>query len=248
MQHDTMHTYRVDLHVHTIASPDGRSTIEEIAVAAKRAGLDAIAICDHDRCTPVPDFQAGVLLIPGCEVSTRAGHITALFLERPIDLAALGTLPAPEAAVTAIRRAGGLAVIAHPFYRPGKAAEDFAFDLDGVETANARASFKAADANERAAALAQARGLPAVGGSDAHDAKEVGNAYTELTAPALTLPALRKALLDGRSRAVLVKNTPHIRKGLSQWTKARRTGRPGRLVKAAAYLAYCVWLDMTRRH
>ena len=49
-----MSIYRVDLHLHTAASPDGRSSLEGIAKAAKAAGLDAIAVTDHDLCTPVP--------------------------------------------------------------------------------------------------------------------------------------------------------------------------------------------------
>ena len=154
-----MNTYLVDLHVHTAASPDGRSPLADLAAAAKRAGLDAMAICDHDLCTPVPEALEGVLLIPACEVSTRAGHITGLFLDRPLDLEALGRLPAPEAAVAAIRGAGGLAVLAHPFHRPGRREEDFPFDVDGVEAANARAAFKVPDANDRAAAFAAARSL-----------------------------------------------------------------------------------------
>ena len=242
-----MKIYRADLHVHTDASPDGRSSLEEAARAARAAGLDAIAVSDHDRCTPAPAAMNGVLLIPACEVSTRAGHITGLFLERPLDLERLGRLPAPESAVAAIREAGGLAVLAHPFHRPGTPEERFRFDLDGVETANARACFKVPDANERAAAFAAGRGLPAVGGSDAHDAKEVGNAYTELEAAELTADALRQALAQGRSRAVLKKNTPHLRKGLSQWTKARRRGGVLSLGKAAAYVLYCAGLDLFRR-
>ena len=166
-----MSIYRVDLHLHTAASPDGRSSLEGIAKAAKTAGLDAIAVTDHDLCTPVPAALEGVLLIPGCEVSTAAGHITGLFLERPLPLEALGHLPAPEAAVEAIREAGGLAVLAHPYQRPGAAPEQFTFPLDAVEAVNARACFKVPEANEKAAALAQKRGLPAVGGSDAHDAR-----------------------------------------------------------------------------
>ena len=86
-----------------------------------------------------------------------------------------------------------------------------------------------------------------MGGSDAHDAKEVGNARTALTAEALTLPALREALAAGRSQALLQKNTPHIRKGLSQWTKARRQGGVYRICRAAAYVGYCAILDISRR-
>lgn len=239
-----MSIYRVDLHVHTAASADGRSSLEDIAKAARAAGLDAVAVTDHDLCTPVPAALEGVALIPGCEVSTAAGHITGVFLERPLE--ALGRLPPPEAAVRAIREAGGLAVLAHPYQRPGAAPEAFAFPLDGIEAANARACFKVPEANEKAAALAQKRGLPAAGGSDAHDAVEVGNAYTELEAQALTLPALREALAAGRSRAVLRRNTSHFRKGLSQWTKARRGGSLPRLGKAALYLGYCAALDVLR--
>ena len=241
-----MSIYRVDLHLHTAASPDGRSSLEGIAKAAKAAGLDAIAVTDHDLCTPVPAALEGVLLIPGCEVSTAAGHITGLFLERPLPLEALGRLPAPETAVEAIREAGGLAVLAHPYQRPGAAPEQFTFPLDAIEAVNARACFKVPEANEKAAALAQKRGLPAVGGSDAHDAAEVGNAYTELEAEALAVSALREALAAGRSRAVLRRNTSHFRKGLSQWTKARRGGGLPRLGKAALYLGYCAALDVLR--
>lgn len=238
-----MNLFRADLHVHTSASPDGRSSLEAVARAARAAGLDAVAITDHDLCTPVPASLEGVLLIPGCEVSTRAGHITGLFLDRPLPLEALGRLPAPEDAVAAIRQAGGLAVLAHPFHRPGAEPEKFTFPLDGMETANARAAFKVPDANGRAAALAAARGLAAVGGSDGHDAAEVGNACTELEAEELSLPALRSALAAGRSRGILIKNTAHFRKGLSQWTKARRGESLPRLVKAAAYMGYCLLLD-----
>lgn len=242
-----MSIYRADLHVHTDASPDGRAPLEELTQAARAAGLNAIAVADHDQCTRVPAAVNGVLLIPACEVSTRAGHITALFLQAPLDLAALGRLPAPEAAVSAIRAAGGLAVLAHPFHRPDTPEGRFIFDLDAIETANARACFKAPDANKRASAFAVRRGLPQVGGSDAHDAVEVGNAYTELEAEEPSLEALRAALAQGRSRAILVRNTPHLRKGLSQWTKALRRGGILRLGKAAAYVCYCAALDLFRR-
>ena len=149
-------TYKIDLHVHTAASLDGLSSLEELTAAAKAAGLDAIAVTDHNLCTPVPQQLNGVLLIPGCEVSTRQGHITALFLEEPLDLTALRKdgLPQGGDAVGEIHRRGGIAVLAHPCQSPNAAPEQFAFRPDCVEGANARAALKVKDANEKAAALA----------------------------------------------------------------------------------------------
>ena len=85
-----------------------------------------------------------------------------------------------------------------------------------------------------------------MGGSDAHDQAEVGNAWTELEAEEPTLDGLRAALASGRCRAVLGKNTSRLRKGLSQWTKARRGESLPRLGKAAAYMGYCLLLDICR--
>lgn len=239
-----MSEFKVDLHVHTDASPDGRSPLPALAAAAKARGLHALAITDHNLCTPVPAEWDGILLIPGCEVSTRSGHITGLFLERPLDLDMSGPLPPPEAAVEAIHHAGGLAVLAHPYQRPGAKPEEFAIPFDGVETANARAAFKVPDAHEKAVRLARQWALPCVGGSDAHDAAEVGNACTILAVDVLSLPRLRQAVLAG-GEAVLCRDTPHFRKGLSQWTKARRAGL-ARLPKAALYVAYCAALDICK--
>ena len=240
-------TYQIDLHVHTDASPDGRSSLADQARAARAAGLDAIAVTDHNLCTPAPRELEGVLLIPGCEVSTTQGHITGLFLEEPLDLDALRRdgLPSGADAVTEIRRRGGVAVLAHPYQSPSARPEDFGFRPDAVEAANARAAFKVRDANERAAALARQWGLPAVGGSDAHDRVEVGSAFTRVEAP--NLGDIRAAILTGRCAPVLVRNTSHLRKGLSQFTQARRKGGVKRLAVGCAYVAYCAGLDILRR-
>lgn len=242
-------TFHVDLHVHTAASLDGLSSLEELTAAAKAAGLDALAITDHNLCTPVPRELNGVLLIPGCEVSTRQGHITGLFLDAPLDLTALRKdgLPDGGAAVEEIHRRGGVAVLAHPCQSPGAAPEGFSFRPDEVEGANARAALKVKDANEKAAALAQSWGLPAVGGSDAHSFREVGNAFTQVEAPALTLPELKAAVLAGHCAPVLVRNTPHLRKGLSQFAQRRRLGGLKNWAVGCAYTVYCAGLDLLRK-
>lgn len=241
-------TYQIDLHVHTAASPDGLSSLEKLTAAAKTAGLDAIAVTDHNLCTTTPQRLNGVLLIPGCEVSTRQGHITGLFLDGPLDLERLRKdgLPDGAAAIEEIHRRGGVAVLAHPYQSPNAAPEGFAFRPDCVEGANARAALKVKEANEKAAALAGRWGLPAVGGSDAHSRHEVGSAYTRVEAGGLDLPELKAAVLAGNCAPVLVRNTPHLRKGLSQFAQRRRRGGLKNLAVGAAYLAWCVVLDIRK--
>lgn len=242
-----MHLIRADLHVHTSASADGCSQLDALTAAARERGLDAIAVADHNLCTPCPQEQNGILVIPGCEISTAAGHITGLFLDSPVDLEALGHLPPPEQAVAAIRAAGGLAVLAHPFQRPGTAANRFAFSVDAVETANARAELRVRDANLRAEFLARDRSLPRIGGSDAHHASEVGNAFTEIECAFISLEALRSAVAQGRTRAVLQRKTTHREKGRSQWAKARKSRSIPQLCRGAAYWCCCVLLDALKR-
>lgn len=235
---------KADLHLHTDASPDGRADLNALTAAAKARGLDAVAVTDHNICTPVPERLNGVLLIPGCEVSTRSGHITALFLERPLTLTC--GLPKGAEAVAEIRRCGGLAILAHPFQSRNRTPDEFTFDADGAEIYNARADLKRKDGNALAAQFAAEQKLIPIGGSDAHSAREVGNAYTELDCTACTIEALREALEQGRTRPVLVQNTTHTQKGLSQWRAARRRGVLA-LPKAAAYWGYCLLLDIFKK-
>ena len=233
---------KADLHVHSAASPDGRSSLAELARTAKARGLDAVAVCDHNLCTPAPE-GLDVLFIPGVELSTDRGHILGLFLERPV-----APLTDAAQAVRAIRQAGGLAVIAHPFEleKPGAAALE-ALDIDGVECANARAAMKNRRANDEARELAARRGLFSTGGSDAHGAGELAACYTELETESCTLPALRAALAAGRAKTVFARSCTWREKGLSQLAKAKKYGGAKRRLRAAAYFAGCCLRDVFER-
>lgn len=239
-------TLRVDLHIHTDRSIDGRHSLERMAAAAKQAGLDAIAITDHDQCTPLPPELEGVLLIPACEISTQVGHITGLFLDRPVafDTLCKDGRPTGQAAVEEIHRCGGLAVAAHPFQKPGVDGSRLPPGLDAVEGVNARANFKVSDANAKARQWAMDHHLPAVGGSDSHGFQEVGNGYTEVDCPEKNLSALQEAITAGRCRPVLRRHTTHREKGLSQLAKARKRGGVLRTGKALAYVVFCLYRDL----
>jgi len=72
-----------DLHVHTTAS-DGRLTLSDLPAAARRGGVDAVAVTDHDRLHPGLDAPVttldGVTVIRGIElqVETATGRVDLL--------------------------------------------------------------------------------------------------------------------------------------------------------------------------
>lgn len=66
---------KYDLHSHTYFS-DGELSPEELVLAAKQAGIDVLALTDHDTVDGLPRArlaarEVGVILVPGVEISTR---------------------------------------------------------------------------------------------------------------------------------------------------------------------------------
>lgn len=171
---------RLDLHIHTRASHDCLSEIEDVVATARARGLHRIAITDHneiDGALRARDL-APDLIIVGEEVKTAEGvDVSGLFVSERIPK---GT-PAVETA-RAIREQGGLVYVPHPF-AGGKGAgggvlEELAPWIDIVEVFNAR--IHDPDRNRRAGAWAEARGLPGGAGSDAHTLREIGRAVIEV--------------------------------------------------------------------
>ncbi|WP_242907455.1 CehA/McbA family metallohydrolase [Actinomadura terrae] len=67
-----------DLHSHTVHS-DGTLTVDELACRAAARGLDFLAVTDHNTVSHHPELlaagaHAGVVLVPGQEVTTDLGH------------------------------------------------------------------------------------------------------------------------------------------------------------------------------
>lgn len=88
-----------DLHCHSKLS-DGSTGLDDIVFYAKRAGLDALAITDHDTMSGVPRAEIlgrryGLTILPGVEISTfdedtgRRVHILCYLPQKPDALAGL---------------------------------------------------------------------------------------------------------------------------------------------------------------
>ncbi|HRF46306.1 MAG TPA: CehA/McbA family metallohydrolase [Anaerolineales bacterium] len=161
-----------DLHTHTLAS-DGVHTAHELAIKARRHGLDFVAITDHNQTiarAALPQVD-GVTLIPGIEWTHYAGHANFLGSERPYDgVFATQALSDVQARFASARERGALIVVNHPLDE----SCPFTFDLatlsfDALEVWNGPMR----EANLRAVGLWQqwlsaGRRVPIVGGSDYH--------------------------------------------------------------------------------
>lgn len=79
---DGMRWLAGDLHAHTVHS-DGDLTVEALACLAVEQGLDFLAVTDHNTVShhvtlASAGAYAGIVLVPGQEVTTDLGHASAL--------------------------------------------------------------------------------------------------------------------------------------------------------------------------
>lgn len=81
-----------DLHVHTTRS-DGSLDLEGVPDAARRAGVDVVAVTDHDRLQPFDGpvvERDGVTIVNGIELRVETPH------GERVDLLGYGVEPTPE--------------------------------------------------------------------------------------------------------------------------------------------------------
>lgn len=192
---------RLDLHVHSARSPDGRAEVDRFVAALAARGLHGLALTDHNtveghaRLAALARDHPDLTLLPGAEVSTLEGHLLVY-----------GTphLPPPQQAldetVEWVVRNGGVPVLAHPFRRVHGVGGEVARRacVPAVEVVNGHNGRRA---NARAAEVAVARRLGTTGGSDAHDPRELGRAWTVFPEGASTVDDLLEALRKGSTTA-----------------------------------------------
>ena len=110
--------YAGDFHVHSRESGDARPTIDDVATFAASRKLDFIELSDHntvsqDSLIAAAQAKTRILLIPGVEYTTYAGHGNAIGATAWIDHR-IGTSSTILQAVDAIHAQGALFSINHP--------------------------------------------------------------------------------------------------------------------------------------
>ena len=185
---------KADLHVHTTYSKDSLITPKDLIFYAKKRGLNAVAVTDHNQLEGAYKIakETDFLVIPGMEVSSSDGHIVALNVH---DLIPRG-YSAVET-VERIHRAGGVAIACHPYvYFKGCLRENVCATFDAIEVINARA-FPFKSSVKKAEETAERLKLSRVAGTDAHYAPQIGYGYTVIEASEPTVEAIARAIVDG---------------------------------------------------
>jgi len=190
---------------------DGLSSIEAILDSAERVELDVIALTDHDDIRGAFALRdlasrrsSPVAVVPGVEVTTRSGHLLALWIEDEIPM-----FCSLADALSQIHKAGGVAIAPHPLsyltfsigegaLRQLAAYGDDARMVDAIELRNP--SYAGRVRASRAAWLnAHVLRIAETGSSDAHHAALVGTCWTDF--PGRTPDDLRRAIQEHATTA-----------------------------------------------
>ncbi|MBI2847186.1 MAG: PHP domain-containing protein [Chloroflexi bacterium] len=231
---------KLDLHVHTPRSvcyedrivPEANlnTSPEDIVKGALSAGLHAIAITDHNTSEGVEEIRAvakkhGLFVFPGMEISSRGGHVLAIFSpETPISvmrqlLAQLGFIEKDEGdgfqqtslwmdeVFMMIDKAGGVAIAAHIDRKPRglAASEESLEDKSRLHQSRYLSALEITVPQDK---QLWTKGLvpnfpkkyPCVQGSDAHAPWEIGRRYVYMDIPELSFDGLRLAFREYEER------------------------------------------------
>lgn len=231
---------KIDLHVHTPISscyidymrPEAniKTSLEEIVDAAIAAGLDAIAVTDHNSAEGVERIREigrsnGFCIFPGVEISARGGHVLAIFdldtrveeLRHLIELLGFGeeqrghgfheTVMWLDEVFRRIEESGGLAIAAHIDRRPKGfiACEQPLKDRQRIHSSNHLSALEITIPSNR---TRWNQGLmpnfpkryACIQGSDAHEPQEIGRRPIYVDIPTIDLDGLRLAFREYEAR------------------------------------------------
>jgi hypothetical protein len=221
----TARWYAGDLHVHSRESGDARPTLDAIATFARGRGLDFVELSDHNTTSQL-DFMGDVqgrhpelLLVPGVEFTTYAGHANGIGATAWVDHRFGVGSATFEAAVQAFVDQGAVLSINHPVLDLGTACIGCAWKqriprevLGAVEIQTAGYDKTGALFSKQAIAywdrlLALGLHVAPVGGSDDHSGGQgtgqfdspIGSPTTMVFAEELSVAGLVKGLREGRT-------------------------------------------------
>ncbi len=208
---------KIDMHIHSIYSPDGNVPVKTLLKIAKKIGLDAIAITDHNEIRGALKAKKlrMIPVIVGVEVSTSSGHVLGYDIDCPIPRNL-----SVEDTIEKIHDCGGFAVAAHPYrFWSGIGEKEVmknAKIFDAIEVLNGRCK---KSSNKKAIQLAEKLHKGFTAGSDAHFPHEIGKAgiivYCEID-DIWDCLIKRRAEMFGKSRSG-IETIKYVKKAVGEW-------------------------------
>jgi predicted metal-dependent phosphoesterase TrpH len=198
---------QADFHVHAFVG-DGWIPPWELPREARRRGLDAIAVTNHNQVLAArvvrwfAERLPAPIVLTGEEVTAPGYHLIAAGIGRHVDWR-LGA----RDAVSSIHAQGGVAIAAHPRERYWAAYDDALDVLDGAEAAHPLMigdpeGGAELDAFYTRAGEVRIRPLSAIGSSDYHLLSAVGLCRTLVLARERSADAILEAVRNGRTVAL----------------------------------------------
>ena len=187
---------KFDLHCHTKeGSFDSKVPITEYIRKYRALGYDGFLIADHNSYRGCRKWQsmkddpafAGMTVLCGIEYDTKdAGHVLIILPDglfpKLLKIRGMRCMKL----IRVVHGLGGIVGLAHPFGVRSSSAFgfrlmrwDFVKDMDFIEVFN---TCESSDSNYLASELAIKFNLPGVAGTDAHSARYIGMACTEIDA------------------------------------------------------------------
>lgn len=201
--------FKVELHLHTVASNDSLITPIKLLKRCNKLGINRVAITDHNS---IEGALAAKTLDPdriiiGEEIQTTQGELLGYFLT---DWVPPGLEPLD--AIERLRKQGAVISVAHPFDNRGsywtlETLNIIAPYIDAVEVFNARCSSN--KINLTAAGFAKHHGLLGTVGSDAHSLPEIGRAILNMP-PFDDRVSFLKSLAQGKANTRLSSPLVHL--------------------------------------
>lgn len=191
----------IDLHIHEMNySKDSFLKLDEIVEIAKRRGLDAVCVTDHDSMglrEYAKEFaeRTGYPVFVGIEYYSLQG-----------DILAFGIDDYPKERVDAqtfidyVHEQGGVVISAHPFRHNRRGLEDNLATLRNVDAIEILNGSTLPDATMMAVKYAKEFGFAITGGSDCHYPDKVGVCATYFPNDIRTMEDLVSAIRNHECR------------------------------------------------
>ena len=200
---------KIDMHVHDNSFDSAGMRPAKLVDRAHKIGLHGFAATNHNSVEAGLESveygrKVGFPVFSGVEISTDRGHLLVYGIESDDwQVEVESGLPSAADVIAHLDRERTAVFLAHPFFDSFYVSREMLLNflphVDGVESINGSKFMVNRILEERMEGVE----MRSIGGSDAHDPRHLGDAYTEFEAPVGSMEDLIRELKSGEIKPVL---------------------------------------------